>query len=49
MKLLGKDPHEAIDTMERDHIKMKVLGDVDGLTPELQALVAKTEEDIRAL
>ena len=44
MKLLGKYLHEAIDTMERDHIKMKVLGDVDGLTPELQALVAKTEE-----
>ena len=31
MKLLGKYLHEAIDTMERDHIKMKVLGDVDGL------------------
>ena len=44
MKLLGKYLHEAIDTMERDHIKMKVLGDVDGLTPELQELVAKTEE-----
>ena len=44
MKLLGKYLHEAIDTMERDHIKMKVLGDVDGLTSELQALVAKTEE-----
>ena len=44
MKLLGKYLHEAIDTMERDHIEMKVLGDVDGLTPELQALVAKTEE-----
>ena len=43
-KLLGKYLHEAIDTMERDHIKMKVLGDVDGLTPELQALVAKTDE-----
>ena len=44
MKLLGKYLHEAIDTMERDHIKMKVLGDVEGLTPELQSLVAKTDE-----
>ena len=44
MKLLGKYLHEAIDTMERDHIRMKVLGDVEGLTPELQALVRKTDE-----
>ena len=44
MKLLGKYLHEAIDTMERDHIKMKVLGDVEGLTPELLALVAMTDE-----
>ncbi|MDO4983009.1 MAG: isoprenyl transferase [Eubacteriales bacterium] len=44
MKLLDNYLHEAIDTMERDHIKMKVLGDVEGLSPELQALVAKTDE-----
>ena len=44
MKLLENYLHEAIDTMERDHIKMKVLGDVEGLSPELQALVAKTDE-----
>ena len=44
MKLLGKYLHEAIDTMERDHIRMKVFGDVEGLSPELRALVAKTDE-----
>ena len=42
MKLLGKYLHEAIDTMERDHIRMKVFGDVEGLSPELRALVEKT-------
>ena len=44
MRLLGKYLREAIDTMERDHIKMKVLGDVEGLPAELRALVAKTDE-----
>ena len=44
MRLLDNYLHEAIDTMERDHIKMKVLGDIEGLSPELQALVAKTDE-----
>lgn len=44
MRLLGKYLHEAIDTMERDHIKMKVLGDVAGLPEELRALVARTDE-----
>lgn len=43
MKLLGNYLHEAIDTMAKDHIKLKVLGDVSGLSPELQALVAKTD------
>ena len=44
MKLLGRYLHEAIDTMERDHIRMKVFGDVEGLSPELRALVDKTDE-----
>ena len=43
MKLLDKYLHEAIDPMERDHIKMRVLGDVSGLSPELQSLVHKTD------
>ena len=44
MRLLDRYLHEAIDTMERDHIKMKVLGDVEGLTPELRRLVQRTDE-----
>ena len=44
MKLLGKYLNEAIDTMERDHIKMKIFGDVAKLPPELQKLVEKTDE-----
>ena len=44
MKLLGKYLHEAIDTMERDAIRMKVFGDLEGLRPELKALVEKTDE-----
>lgn len=44
MKLLGKYLHEAVDTMERDKIRMKIFGDVSALSPELQALVTKTDE-----
>ena len=44
MKLLGRYLHEAIDTMERDHIRMKVFGDLEALSPELRELVAKTDE-----
>lgn len=44
MRLLGKYLHEAIETMERDGIKMRVFGDVSGLPAELQALVDKTNE-----
>ena len=44
MKLLSRYLQEAIDTMERDHIKMKVFGDVSALSPELQTMVEKTNE-----
>ena len=44
MRLLDKYLHEAIDTMERDKIKMKIFGDVEGLSPQLQALVERTNE-----
>ena len=44
MKLLGRYLHEAIDTMARDHIRMKVFGDLEALSPELRALVDKTDE-----
>ena len=44
MRLLRRYLNEAIDTMERDHIRMKVFGNVEGLSPELQELVKKTDE-----
>jgi undecaprenyl diphosphate synthase len=44
MRLLGRYLHEAIDTMERDKMKMRVFGDVSGLPAELQKLVAETNE-----
>ena len=44
MKLLEKYLQEAISTMERDHIRMKIFGDVSALSPQLQRLVAKTDE-----
>ena len=44
MKLLKKYLDEAIETMERDHIKMRVFGNVGALTPELQAMVERTNE-----
>ena len=44
MKLLDRYLHEAIETMERDHIKMKILGDVSGLSKELQEEIRQTNE-----
>ena len=44
MRLLKKYLNEAVETMERDHIRMKVLGNIDALPEELRALVAKTDE-----
>ena len=44
MKLLDKYLHEAIATMERDHIKMKILGDVSALSPSLRAEISETNE-----
>lgn len=44
MKLLDKYLHEAIQTMERDNIKMKILGDVSRLSDELKAEIAETNE-----
>ena len=43
MKLLGNYLQEAIDTMEREHIRVKVLGDLEGLSPELRAMIDKTD------
>lgn len=44
MKLLDRYLHEAIETMERDHIKMKILGDVSGLSEELREEIRETNE-----
>ena len=44
MRLLRRYLNEAIDTMERDQIRMKIFGDVQGLSPELRELVKKTDE-----
>ena len=44
MRLLSKYLHEAIDTMEKDQIKMKIFGNVEGLSEDLQALVRRTDE-----
>ena len=44
MKLLRKYLDEAVETMERDRIRMKVFGNVGALPEELQKLVARTDE-----
>ena len=43
MKLLGKYLDEAIRTMEKDHIRMKVFGELNRLSPELQEQVRRTD------
>ena len=42
MSLLEQYLQEAIDTMERDHIRLRVLGDVAGLSPQLQRMIDET-------
>ena len=44
MELLEKYLFEAIDRMEKDHVKMEFFGDVSVLTPKLQGLIARTRE-----
>lgn len=44
MKLLEKYLNEAIETMERDHIKMKIVGDVSALPERLRKLIDVTNE-----
>lgn len=44
MSLLKKYMQEAIDTMERDQMKLRFFGDLSALSPELQALVHKANE-----
>ena len=42
MALLEQYLQEAIDTMERDHIRLKILGDTTALSPKLQQMIAET-------
>ena len=44
MKLLDKYLHEAIATMEKDNIKLKILGNVDGLSEEIRKEITETNE-----
>ena len=44
MALLERYLKEAIRTMERDHIRMRVFGDVTPLSDKLKDLIAKTSE-----
>ncbi|MCQ2557798.1 MAG: isoprenyl transferase [Oscillospiraceae bacterium] len=44
MQLLKRYLQEAIDTMERDHIRMKILGNTEGLSTEIRELIRKTDE-----
>lgn len=43
MDILEKYLGEAIETMERDRVKMKFFGDITFLSKKLQALIAETE------
>ena len=42
MELLEQYLQEAINTMERDHIRLKIWGDTAALSPKLQQMVAQT-------
>ena len=44
MKLLNKYLHEAIETMERDGINLRFIGDTSALSPELRELIGETDE-----
>ena len=44
MGLLKQYLLEAVDTMEKDHIRLKFFGDLSAIAPELQELAAETRE-----
>ena len=44
MGLLGKYLREAVDTMERDHIRLKILGDPEILPKSLRDLIDETAD-----
>ena len=43
MDILENYLHEAIETMERDRVKMKFFGDTSVLSPKIRELIAETE------
>ncbi len=49
MRLLEKYLHEAIEKMERDGIRLKILGDTEPLSDRLKALIARTDEISRSI
>ncbi len=44
MRLFESYLHEAIDTMEQDKIRLKILGEPSRISPTLRQLIAKTDE-----
>ena len=44
LKLLGRYVDEAIRTVEKDHIRMKVFGELARLSPKLREMVDRTDE-----
>ena len=44
MRLFEGYLHEAIDTMEQDRIRLKILGEPSRISPTLRSLIAKTDE-----
>ena len=44
MKLFDRYLREAIEQMEADHIRLKVLGDLSRISPDLRRLIEKTDE-----
>ena len=44
MGLFEKYLHEAIEEMERDHIRLKILGELGPISPELRRLIERTDE-----
>ena len=44
MGLLEQYLREAIDTMEKEHIRLRFFGDLSALAPELQALAHETDD-----
>ncbi len=44
MSLLGKYLKEAIDTMQKEQIRMKIFGNVNALSPDLRRLIEEADD-----